>query len=319
MGKTDPISNKPTNVSISYTLDELRTYVRMQKIETLSEDVWAPFELSDLMPIRLSEKGTAKFLNFFQLLKKEFRLKGFYQIESANNFPSDCGLASSASSFAALTQCAHEVYLDENKTSNIRPHPYTAKELSKFSQKGSGSSCRSFFSPWGLWHESGAEEIKLNVSDLKHMVILCDESIKSVSSSDAHTKVLTSDLFKGRPERAAVRFQELASALRKTDDALNTQWKIVFGICWNEFWDMHTLFHTSRPPFMYMNSGSQKALADILNFWEKSGDGPIVTMDAGSNIHLLFRNDQMDLYEYYINYFTNDFNLWTKNGYRKQK
>jgi diphosphomevalonate decarboxylase len=319
MGKTDPISNKPTNVSISYTLDELRTYVRMQKIETLSEDVWAPFERADLMPIRLSEKGTAKFLNFFQLLKKEFRLKGFYQIESANNFPSDCGLASSASSFAALTQCAHEVYLDENKTSNIRPHPYTAKELSKFSQKGSGSSCRSFFSPWGLWHENGAEEIKLSVSDLKHMVILCDESIKSVSSSDAHTKVLTSDLFKGRPERAAVRFQELASALRKTDDALNTQWKIVFGICWNEFWDMHTLFHTSRPPFMYMNSGSQKALADILNFWEKSGDGPIVTMDAGSNIHLLFRNDQMDLYEYYINYFTNDFNLWTKNGYRKQK
>lgn len=29
MGKTDAVSNKPTNVSISYTLDELKTFVRM--------------------------------------------------------------------------------------------------------------------------------------------------------------------------------------------------------------------------------------------------------------------------------------------------
>ena len=70
---------------------------------------------------------------------------------------------------------------------------------------------------------------------------------------------------------------------------------------------------------MYMNGNSQKALVDILNFWEKSGDGPIVTMDAGSNIHLLFRKDQTALYENYINYFINDFNLWAKNGYQKRK
>ncbi|MBC7458124.1 MAG: diphosphomevalonate decarboxylase [Bdellovibrionaceae bacterium] len=318
MGKTDAISNRPINVSISYTLDELKTYVRMQKVESLTADTWAAYIRADLMPIQLSEKGTRKFISFFQLLKKEFRLQGFYQIESANNFPSDCGLASSASSFAALTKCAHEVYLNLGQSTAIKVNPYTTKELSKFSQKGSGSSCRSFFSPWGLWHESGAEEIKLSLADLKHMVILCDESIKRVSSSDAHTKVLTSDLFKGRPERASLRFQELVSALRKTD-ASQTQWKNIFGICWNEFWDMHTLFHTAKPPFMYMNGNSQKALVDILSFWEKSDDGPLVTMDAGSNIHLLFRNNQSDLYEHYMNYFIKTSNLWAKNGYQKRK
>jgi diphosphomevalonate decarboxylase len=286
MGKIDSHSNKPTNVSISYTLDDLKTFVRIKKIESLTEDIWSPYERSDLMPIQLTEKGRNKFLHFFKLLKKEFRLKDFYQIESANNFPSDCGLASSASSFAALTKCAHEIYLNEGQSTTLKVNPYTAKELSKFSQKGSGSSCRSFFTPWGLWHESGAEEIKLNVSHLKHMVILCDESIKTVSSSEAHAKVLASDLFKGRPERANIRFQELVSSLRKTDDVNHSEWRNIFNICWNEFWDMHALFHTSRPPFMYMNAQSQKALTDILNFWEKSGDGPVVTMDAGSNIHL---------------------------------
>ena len=28
------------------------------------------------------------------------------------------------------------------------------------------------------------------------------------------------------------------------------------------------------------------------NFWHKNKDGPIITMDAGPNIHLLFRQDQ---------------------------
>lgn len=318
MGKTDEVSNKPTNVSISYTLDELKTFVRIQKADSLTEDIWAPYVREDLRPIKLSEKGLRKFLNFFQLLKKEFRLTGYYVIESGNNFPSDCGLASSASSFAALTRCAHEAYLKSGQSLQLKINPYTPKELSKLSQKGSGSSCRSFFSPWGLWHENGAEEMRLNVSDLRHMVLLCDESIKSVSSSEAHKRVLTSDLFKGRPERAHSRFQELVNALRKDDDDHHTQWKNIFNICWNEFWDMHILFHTSKPAFMYMNPSSQKSLMDILKFWEQNNDGPLVTMDAGSNIHLLFRNDQTEMYQNYLHFFKNDLNLWTQYGYEKR-
>ncbi len=319
MGKVDKSSNTPTNVSFSYTLNELKTFVRMAALDSsdsVQEDQWAPFLREDLMPIQLSEKGKEKFLQFFQILKKEFRLTGFYKIESANNFPSDCGLASSASSFAALTKCAHEFYL-QNQPGKLNVAAYTAKELSKLSQKGSGSSCRSFFSPWGLWHESGAEEIRLELNQLQHMVVLCDETIKSVSSSEAHSAVLTSDLFKGRPERANARFQELVNILRKKTGP--AEWKSVFEICWNEFWDMHVLFHTAKPAFMYMNAGSQLALTQILDFWRKDNDGPVVTMDAGSNIHLLFRQDQTLLFERYISHFLKDFNLWAKNGYQRGK
>lgn len=78
------------------------------------------------------QKGQEKFLKFFALLKKEFKLSGFYQIESTNNFPSDCGLASSASSFAALTQCAHDVYLAE---SSLKAKPYTAKNYQNYRKK----------------------------------------------------------------------------------------------------------------------------------------------------------------------------------------
>lgn len=305
MGKSDATVNRPTNASLSWTLENLRTFVRIQKRTDLSADQWAAFLRPDLRPIDLSVKGKDKFLTYFALLKKEFKLSGFYQIESANNFPSDCGLASSASSFAALTKCAHEVYLAE---SALKAKPYTAKELSKLSQKGSGSSCRSFFSPWGLWHDSGAEDIQLPLKKLRHMVILCDESVKSVSSSEAHKLVLTSEHFKGRPERATDRLQNLISALREN------QWGEAHQICWNEFWDMHNLFHTSIPAFMYMNGPTMEVLNYLNRDWLQTQDGPLITMDAGSNIHLLFREEQTELYQKIQNQWANKYNIWTDAG-----
>ncbi len=309
MGKTDSSSNRPTNASISWTLENLRTFVRIQKKSSansqLQNDQWSAYLRPDLRPIELSETGKSKFINFFEFLKKEFRLDGFYIIESANNFPSDCGLASSASSFSALTKCAHDLYL---AASLGKARPYTAKELSKLSQKGSGSSCRSFFSPWALWHDSGAEDIILPIKNLLHMVIMCDESVKSVSSSEAHKLVLTSEHFKGRPERATDRLQHLISAVR------DNNWKKTYHICWNEFWDMHNLFHTANPPFMYMSGSTMSILNELNNYWSQKNDGPLITMDAGSNIHLLFRNDQAEMYSQFQNKFILRHNIWTDAG-----
>ncbi len=306
MGKADVTANRPTNSSLSFSLDKLRTFVRIKRIEKLTVDKWQPLEREDLRPIVLSTKGREKFLNHFAMLKHEFKIEGFYQIESANNFPSDCGLASSASSFAALTMAAHDWRVKDAQGPIV---PYRPKELAKLSQKGSGSSCRSFFSPWSLWHEGGAESIQLPYTNLKHQVILCDESIKEVSSSAAHQLVLTSDLFHGRPERAEERLRNLVQCLRIED------WKKAHDICWNEFWDMHVLFHTSVPAFIYMNDVTMKVLNLLNDYWKKNNDGPIVTMDAGSNIHLLYRSDQQAVYDEMITQFKSVAAIWTDEGY----
>ena len=306
MGKIENSGNRPTNSSFSYCLEKLRTFVRIKPSDSSTEDTWAPYKREDLRPIELSEKGRAKFLNHFAMLKKEFQLTGFYQLESANNFPSDCGLASSASSYAALTQAAYDVMI---QTSGRSIMAYRPKELAKLSQRGSGSSCRSFFSPWSLWHNEGAEQIQIPYQSLKHQVLLCDESIKSVSSSEAHVRVLTSDLFKGRVERAEERLGKLINALR------GENWKLAFELCWNEFWDMHTLFHTSSPAFMYMNPNTMKALCALHKNWLEEGDGPLITMDAGSNIHLLYRLDQKTSYVETLTQFRPQMAIWTDEGY----
>lgn len=307
MGKQDAGLNRPTNSSLSYSLQKLKTYVRLMQDANLTNDEWAPYERSDLRPIVLTEKGKEKFLRHFQELKKEFKLTGFFKIESANNFPADCGLASSASSFAALTLAAHEYMI---KTSSGQPMPYRAKELAKISQKGSGSSCRSFFEQWSLWHQSGsAEAIDLPFTHLRHQVILCDETVKKVSSSEAHQRVLTSDLFKGRAERAEDRLQKLVQCLREKN------WQRAFNISWNEFWDMHLLFHTSNPSFMYMSGQAVEALKWLNQFWQEKQEGPLVTMDAGSNIHLLYQEGQQEIYQFVFESLKNHFSFWTDEGY----
>src|ERR1700722_5583096 len=100
MGKT--AGNLPTNASLSYSLPHLITEVRLSEIESAT-DRWEPLQ-KDGFSVRLSAKGEARFLKFFGWLKQELSIQGNFLIQSANNFPSDCGLASSASSFAALTK-----------------------------------------------------------------------------------------------------------------------------------------------------------------------------------------------------------------------
>ncbi len=279
MGKTDASSNVPSNASLSYTLGGLRTRV---ELESSAQDQWQ--ELSE-WPVKLSEKSKERFLKHFQFLKKTFEVDGSFTVRSGNNFPSDCGLASSASSFAALTLAVFEMAKDQS-SNKAMIESLSLEDLSALSRQGSGSSCRSLFSPWALWKSEGAESIKFPYDLLLHDVLILEEEKKAVSSSEAHKRVTSSALFVGRVERAETRLKDLAAALNLK------QWANAFEITWAEMWDMHALFETSNPSFGYMTGASVDALHAVKDFWQEQGDGPLVTMDAGPNVHLLFRPDQ---------------------------
>jgi len=112
------------------------------------------------------------------------------------------------------------------------------------------------------------------------VVIVASEK-KKISSSQAHRRVTGSLLFRGRIERATERNELLKAALLKKD------FSQAFELCWSEFWDMHALFETSSPSFGYMTSSSVEVINFARSYWEKHSNGPIVTMDAGANVHLL--------------------------------
>ena len=47
--------------------------------------------------------------------------------------------------------------------------------------------------------------------------------------------------------------------------------------------------------FSYINEKSQAVLTELQNLWQREGDGPLITMDAGPNIHVLYRQDQAEM------------------------
>lgn len=306
MGKIEGTGNKPTNASLSYTLENLRTFVRVTPIAG-QEDKWQALVREDLEKIDLSEKGQKRFLQHFANLKNKWGVEGAFLIESANNFPSDCGLASSASSFAALTLGAAEMF------QQIKPHDWGTDKrvLSELSRQGSGSSCRSLFTPWALWQEEYAQPMNIPHKDMHHIVVVVEASKKEVSSSEAHKLVTTSPRFEGRVDRAEMRLRDVVQALCFDD------WHMARQIVWDEFIDMHRLFETSSPAFGYMTPDSKVVLEDCQSFWSKWQDGPLVTMDAGANVHMLFRNEQKKSFETYRDHFSTKYKTLAFEGVKE--
>lgn len=262
--------NLPINSSLSLTLEHLRTTV---KLELSNSD-----EFDDNRN-KFSTGEKERFLNHLKFLKKEFDIDQCFKIVSDNNFPMSSGLASSASSFAALTLAFSEFL-------NTKGISFDLTTLSTLSRKGSGSSCRSFFSPWCLWDHKTGKAQSINLPDYKfiHMSVLVSGK-KKISSTKAHKLVESSLLYETRAMRVANRLDKVISCLK------NDKWKELYEVVKAEFWDMMSLFHTSTPSFFYIEPGSLEMLRNIEQVWKDNHAGPVVTMDAGANVHLIFRQE----------------------------
>lgn len=290
MGKSDLSANQASNPSLSYTLPHLISKVR---VSAHTENQWRPLQEPGYESFDLSQGGQQRFLSHAERLKKLWDYNGELLIESGNNFPADCGVASSASSFAALTMAM----------AKLLQRPESALELAQLSRLASGSSCRSFFGPWTLWQGDRVESVDIPYPHLLHLLVLVDSRKKLVSSSEAHKKVPSSPQFAGRGDRVAMRMEKLIGALRRQD------WPQAFTVTWDEFEDMHKLFETSEPPFSYRGQETFHVLEDCKKVWAYKKDGPLVTMDAGANVHLMFRPEQEDIYDKMKTYFSNKFKV----------
>ena len=190
MGKTDHDKNMPSNVSFSYTTEHLRTYVEMELHD--GSDSWQPLTRNGLMPIELSQKGQERYLDHLTFLKKTFSFSGNFKVKSANNFPAACGIASSASSFAALTLCAAKA-IKELRNGDLDDSLTTLCQLSR---QGSGSSCRSFFPGWVKWEKDDVSELQLPYTNLYRQVFIAAAEEKEVATSLAHKRVPSSYFLK---------------------------------------------------------------------------------------------------------------------------
>ncbi len=318
MGKVDANKNLPANSSVSLTLKGLRTVSELECFASHSPQMqWSgqmPKSIQDGKSFsipRLEGRGLEKverhIARVIARAPELLRAHGFEVREgaafetrvltSANSFPAATGIASSASSFAAIT-----VVVLQSMSSN--PHALLAllsensvradefkRACARLSREGSGSSCRSFEGPWVLWTGEQVRAIESKMEPLSDIVILCAQGEKAVSSSEAHARVTTSPLWGGRVERAEARAQTVVQAVAEGNQNL------VAEVAWQEFWGMHSLFHTAREPFTYWAPETLR----VLKWCEKQRQEaqakkrflPIITMDAGAQVHFIIPTSEL--------------------------
>ena len=200
------------------------------------------------------------------------------RVRSANNFPADAGIASSASGFAALTLAAAAaagLRLDERELSILTRH------------SGSGSACRSIPDGFVHWHNDGTDagSYATSVAPPEHwaladVVAVVDAGIKRVSSAENHQRAATSPYFPVRLQEVPARIDQTLLAIRDHDlGALG-------AICEADAVSMHVVAMTSIPPTFYWNAGTMAVMHALLR-WRDEGLFAYFTMDAGANVHAI--------------------------------
>jgi diphosphomevalonate decarboxylase len=289
-GKSDATINWPANDSLSMTLSRARTITTARVNESALEQDQHSLAFSG----HESRRPTAKTVRFLEWLRYEIahfgQAKGALEISTQNTFPSSCGIASSASGYAALTMAAAGAWLGINSIAGLESAGITRDLLAKWARRGSGSACRSISGGFVYWERGKAPEVQSVKTifapaywPLADLIVLIDQSAKHVSSSEGHARAFTSPMMLPRLESLPGRLQQVAAAIESRD------LEKLGDLIENEATEMHDIMKTSTPRTEYFGAPTVQFL-DWLRQCRRSGDFHAwFTLDAGPNPHLLCR------------------------------
>lgn len=264
--------NLPLNASISMTLAECVTRTTVAVLPDAQAD---EMRLCGAVPKANSMRRITAFLDMVrELAGRSERLL----VDSENAFPTGCGIASSASGFAALALAA-------TRALGILP---SERELSRIARMGSGSAARSVLGGFvellaGETHEeacAGQLAAETDWPELRDLVAIVSEEEKTISSSDGHGLAHTSEMLPGRLHAVARRVDCVRRAILEHDlSALGEAAEA-------DALSMHAVMMTSSPPLFYWSPATLEAIRFVRELREQ-GLPAWFTIDAGPNVHVI--------------------------------
>ncbi|MEP7287571.1 MAG: diphosphomevalonate decarboxylase [Chloroflexota bacterium] len=225
----------------------------------------------------MSGSGLERVSHHLDYVRKLAGVQSRAIVESANNFPTGAGIASSASAFAALSLAA---------TAALGLH-LSELELSSLARLGSGSASRSVpggFVEWiaGSTHETSFAQTfaPADYWALTDLVAIVSRAHKRTGSTEGHALAGTSVLQTARLQSAPERLARCKDALLRRDFAALAE---VVELDSNI---MHAVMMTSIPPLFYWQPETL-AVMEAVREWRSEGIEVFYTIDAGPNVHCL--------------------------------
>jgi diphosphomevalonate decarboxylase len=283
-GVQDAKRTLPFNGSISLNLDACLTTTTVTFDSALETDE-VTIALHNQAPERAAGRPLQRVVAQLDRLRALAGVGTRARVVSANNFPSDAGIASSAAAFAALTLAgvaALGLDLDERQLSVITR------------RSGSGSACRSIptgYVEWrvpdGSFDVAAWDEQSYAVSlappehwDLADVVAVVDAGAKKIGSAENHRLAVTSAYF-------PVRLAELPARLAATREAIAQRDLELLGATIEaDAVSMHVVCMTSHPPSFYWSGGTLEIIHAV-RCWREAGLQSYFTIDAGANVHVI--------------------------------
>lgn len=278
-GNRDQALRLPVNSSLSMNLHGLFAETCVTWDDSLATD---RFVLNDR---ERDDESLQRVIAHLDLMRARLGITARAQVNSANNFPTGAGIASSAAAFAALTVAAAAA-----AGADLSEH-----ELTTLARRGSGSASRSVPTGFVQWHlgETGANADASSYAesiaapdywDLVDLIAVVSQAHKPVGSSAGHRSADTSDLQAARVAGAEERFNRCKQALLERDFAAFAD------VVEHDSNLMHAVMMTSQPPLFYWLPPTLTIMAQV-RAWRAEGLRVCYTLDAGANVHCLCLSD----------------------------
>jgi diphosphomevalonate decarboxylase len=269
-GKAPDGANLPAVPSLSLTLEGLRTRTRVTVDAALPEDEL----VLDGEPAtgRAKERVARLLAEVRSLAGTEARA----HVDSANDFPTAAGLASSASGFAALAVAASHAY----------GLALSAREQSAMARRASASAARSLFGGYvalGARAESAEPVLSGAEFPLRMLIAVTVRGPKSVGSTEGMQRTRdTSPYYQGWLAAAPEVFERAKRAVLARDlEALGTAME-------ESALMMHASMLAARPAIVYFAPATLGAMAAVRAL-RQAGTLAYFTMDAGPHVKVLTR------------------------------
>lgn len=261
----------PVNGSISMNMNGLFTET------TVTFD---PKFKSDHLSINnnnVEGKGLERVSHILNIARQAAGIHFFAKVESANNFPTGAGIASSAAAFAALAM----------SSVNALNLGWEEAAISRLARQGSGSASRSIPGGFVEWFKGEQEQDSFSSTiapadhwNLTDCVAIVSASHKKTGSTEGHALAPSSPLQNARvddtPRRLAIcRKAILDRDMRTLAEIIELDSNI-----------MHGVMMTSTPALFYWQPETL-AVMNAVREWRDGGLMAGYTIDAGPNVHVI--------------------------------
>lgn len=294
----------PRNASISFTLSNAYTdtSVKYKAKETADNSI----DLKFLFEGKENPKFAEKIQKFLENIIPHFPFLPHFSLEinSSNSFPHSTGIASSASSMAALALCLTSI---ENELDGGMYPALFYEKASMIARLGSGSACRSVYPHLAVWGKQPNIQFSSNehaipfgdqvhpiFKTFKDAILIVSSDEKSVSSRAGHALMEGNPYAESRYKQAETNLTNLVSAMK--DGNLEKFGEIVE----NEALTLHALMMCSNPSFILIKPNTLKIIDLIKTYRTEKGVPLYYTLDAGPNLHLLYPSENAKEVETFI-------------------